>query len=118
MAAFVLVPVMLAIGAGRFVDLVLALVVCSCVIREDHVLSRTLSSRPLAHVGMVSYGMYLMHGLVYQCIRRAPILRTLHPVAQVPLAIAGTIAGASLSFRYFEKVFLQFKKHFVRVRIS
>ncbi|MDE2599777.1 MAG: acyltransferase [Rhodocyclaceae bacterium] len=91
------------------------LVAC-CVIREDHLLAGALSLRPLAYVGSISYGMYLLHmlskSLVVKLLGLAHLpLEGVHVFALTTLA---AIAAATLSFRYFESIFLGLKLRYAR----
>jgi peptidoglycan/LPS O-acetylase OafA/YrhL len=85
----------------------------SCVIREDHALARVLTLPPLARVGVVSYGMYLLHMLSYNAVKVAS-----HRVGveSKPLMFVGTLLGAyvaaEISFRFFERPFLNLKARF------
>ena len=56
--------------------LLMALLVAACVIREDHLLAPLLRLRPLAYMGTVSYGMYLMHMLACNLVKAASEKRT------------------------------------------
>jgi len=98
---------------------VMTLLVASCVIREDHWLAPFLGWRPVVHVGMISYGMYLMHGLVFDALRDLENVlgwtHVAHGGAEFVVAVAGTVALASLSYRYYESFFLGLKKRFFLV---
>ena len=86
------------------------------------VLSRVLSWRLLAFVGMISYSLYLLHGTVLVLARvyvlrlAKPLLKNLDGVAAW-LVFAGYLGGilvvagaiAYLSFRYIESPFLRYK---------
>ena len=50
------------------VHFLFAALVVSCVIRENHFLASVLRQRLIVHLGVISYGMYLMHGLVYDAL--------------------------------------------------
>jgi len=89
------------------------LLVVACAIREDNGLAWFFHWRPVAYIGLVSYGMYMLNTLVLDCLE--PILHRLgvrHPLLQFPLALAGTVAVAGLSYRYFESPFLGLKQRF------
>ena len=96
--------------------LLCAVLVACCVIREDHFLSGLLALRPLAYIGSISYGMYLLHMLSKSLVVK------LLGYAQVPaegahvfaLTLLVTIAAAALSFRYFESFFLRLKLRYSR----
>ncbi len=91
------------------VQLLFALLVASCVVREDHGLAPLLHLRPLARIGVVSYGIYLLHMFALQGTR--PLLAHL-PRFEGDLFLATAAASwalAELSFRYWEGPFLRRK---------
>ena len=94
----------------------MALLVASCVIREDHWLAPLLRWPPIVHIGMISYGMYLMHGLVFDGIRLMEKVLgwsyLQHSLVEFALSVAGVVTLASLSYRYYESFFLGMKKRF------
>jgi peptidoglycan/LPS O-acetylase OafA/YrhL len=81
----------------------------------------------LAYLGRISYGLYLVHSLIFFLTfeKAVPYLRRLLPGLALPTAIRDyfwtlvvlvlTITGASLSFHYFERPFLRLKKRFTFV---
>lgn len=85
----------------------------SLVVREDHVLQKALSWRPIVKIGIISYGMYLFHVwaiyIVEAVLRKASI-------DSATLVFVGSYALTALiaivSFRYFETPFLKLKKRF------
>lgn len=95
--------------------LMAAMVGC-CVAREDHWLAPVLRSKPFAHIGMISYGMYLFHGLCYNIVQRAgtaagaPAMR--HTMVEFVLSAAVTTAVATVSYRLYESRFLRLKSRF------
>jgi peptidoglycan/LPS O-acetylase OafA/YrhL len=92
-----------------------ALIVAACVIREDHWASGILASRPFVAVGRTSYGMYLIHGLVYHAVESIGVPAGLdrYGIPMFALAVALTFVGASLVYRYYESFFLGLKERFV-----
>lgn len=104
-------------GVPRFVPHVaMTALVVACVIRPDHALAPLLALRPLAYLGTVSYGLYLLHVLVKNGLAKlltklvgAPVWWLLFPGT---LLLATLVAG--LSFRYFESPLLRIKKRFER----
>jgi peptidoglycan/LPS O-acetylase OafA/YrhL len=69
-----------------------------------------LEWKPLAFVGMVSYGIYLLHMLVLDVAQRA--LSRWHvdlPGALFMACFIGTVALAALSYRFFERPLLRLK---------
>ncbi len=72
--------------------------------------------RPLRELGKRSYGAYLFHTLllgVGGAIARDP--RSLAGIAMKPLVLGATVLAAALSYRYFERPFLDLKRRFERV---
>jgi peptidoglycan/LPS O-acetylase OafA/YrhL len=83
----------------------------ACVVREDHGLAGLLRFRPLAFIGTISYGMYLLNSLSLHVVQAAlSRVGLLHPVLAFPLGLGLTVGVAYLSFRYFETPFLELKK--------
>lgn len=94
-----------------------AALVGACAIREDNGLAFALKLRPVAFIGVLSYGMYLLnsvaiHGVEFVLGR----LGLLNPLLVFPLAMAVAACGAFLSYRYFESHFLRLKSRFSRLR--
>jgi peptidoglycan/LPS O-acetylase OafA/YrhL len=85
----------------------------ACVIREDNTLAGILSLRPVAFLGVLSYGMYLLNSLsksaVYAVLDRVGLGQ---PLIAFPLALAVAAAAAYLARRYIELPFLELKKRF------
>ena len=92
-----------------------ALLVTSCVIREDNHLAPFLRLRLLTWIGSVSYGMYLMHMLGYNVVKRAFAAVDVHqPVLLFVTTSAVALGVATLSFRYYESIFLKIGKRYSR----
>lgn len=118
------VAAVLALGAalawGQAPSLLLGVLfaacVGACVIREQHLLQPLLAWRPLAYIGSVSYGMYMLHMLCKNAVVK--VLGLLGPVRDGGLVFGLTVLlallAASLSFRYFESWFLQRKRAYER----
>ena len=88
----------------------------TCVVREDNGLAGILGWRPLAGIGVVSYGMYLLNTLTIQAVRHsAAHLGLLNPAAVFPFSVAATALIAWLSYRWFESPFLALKTRFSRL---
>ncbi len=94
------------------VGLLMAVVVASCCVREDHVLAPVLAWRPLRWVGVVSYGVYLLHQLSSNVVEAALGLDE-GPLLFV-LTVPVVLAVAWLSFRVFESPILRYKRRFER----
>ena len=92
-----------------------AMFVGACVYREDHWLAPILRLRGLVHMGAVSYGIYLLHMLVKNALLKlAGIVHIeVSTYSVFALTVVGSIIVASLSYRYFESVFLQMKHRYV-----
>lgn len=97
-------------------DLWLVLFVASCVISNDHALAKCLTWRPMAYLGVISYGLYMLHMLSKNVAVRVLDLWHLPAsgVAVFLLTLFISVLAASLSFRYFEQPFLRLKQRFVR----
>jgi peptidoglycan/LPS O-acetylase OafA/YrhL len=92
----------------------LALLVAACCMREDHALARALRLAPVAYVGSISYGLYLLHMLsknVALKIADAGGL-ALGPGALFLATTAIAIVAAGASFRWYESRFLAMKVRF------
>jgi peptidoglycan/LPS O-acetylase OafA/YrhL len=76
----------------------------------------TFVTRPLVHLGRISYGLYVFHGLslaITEAVFHA-ILRSSHGL-QVPCALALTILCATMSYRFLESPFLRLKRRFTHI---
>ncbi|WP_224247569.1 acyltransferase family protein [Hyalangium gracile] len=87
--------------------LMTALVVSACL-RTDHLLMPVLTLAPVRYLGMISYGIYLMHMLAFNVVRRAVPGQGF--AVWFPLTMALTVVMAGLSYRYFESRFLRLKE--------
>jgi len=98
------------------------LLVGSCVGREDHFLRRPFDWAPIRWMGVISYGMYMLHMLAKNAFStlwgklgfslESPLLG-IHPAV---LEFLGTTAlvvmAATVSFKTFEAYFLRLKSRF------
>jgi peptidoglycan/LPS O-acetylase OafA/YrhL len=112
-----LLGVMACPSAGDVTPLVvMALLVGAAVIREDHWLRPLLTQRIVVKIGQVSYGMYLMHMLAYNVVKKA--LSALggagidHWALVFILTVVAAFGAAFLSYRYYESVFLRMKHRY------
>jgi peptidoglycan/LPS O-acetylase OafA/YrhL len=83
-------------------QLALAALVGSCVIQERHALRAMLTARPVVYVGLISYGLYLLHpaviGLVHVVLPQYRHQAWVVFALTLPLALA----LAALSHRFIE----------------
>lgn len=85
------------------------------VIQESNGLAFLLRWKPVAHIGMVSYGMYLLHMLGYHGAKRLLATAGLdQPWLWFPATVAVTTLVATLSYRYYESWFLRLKARYSR----
>ena len=95
----------------------LTALVGACVIREDNALAPILRWRPVAYIGVLSYGMYLFNTLAVRFVRIAlGHVGITYPLLTFPFVVGATVAVAFLSYRYFESPFLKLKSHFSHIR--
>ena len=85
------------------------LVVATCV-RSEQPLAPLMSHPWVRYVGTVSYGIYLLHMLLLNVVRRA--VPGQGKAVQFVLTLALSILVAGLSYRYFESWFLKLKDRF------
>ncbi len=82
--------------------------VVACAVREDHGLT-LLTWRPIRYVGEISYGIYLVHMLCVNAVRKVlPAPEGLLFLA----ALACSILVAGISHRWFERPVLRLKDRF------
>ena len=98
------------------IQILMTMLLCCCVLREEHMLSKPLSWRPVRRLGTLSYGMYLFHMMARQV--------AVFLLGSLPLRLDGslfivctllTIVLAEVSFRYYETPFLRLKVFFSRI---
>ena len=93
------------------IHLLMTYLLAALVCRETHPLRPYLSWKWLARVGMISYGIYLLHMPVrligFELVDRLRLESI--PGALFFLTLCGTLIAAELSFRYFETPFLRLK---------
>ncbi len=96
-----------------FLQCLMLLLIASCVVREDHVLSRFLEWKPVARIGALSYGIYLLHHIGLGIANKALELAGLSvPFGDLLLGFPLTWALCELSYRFYETPFLELKKRF------
>lgn len=102
------------------IQLWMAVLLASLVVRERHMLARPLSLSPLKRLGMISYGMYLYHMWCLHIVREGlsvagiegELRLWLFPV----LGLLVTVAVSEASFRLVESPLLRLKKRFATGR--
>lgn len=102
-------------GAPRLAFHVVAtLLLGGIVLHPGSRIVRALEWRPLAFIGTVSYGVYLLHVVVLDATQR--VLARLHidtgGGAAFVVCALGTVALAALSYRVFERPLLRLKERF------
>ncbi len=92
------------------IHLTMTLLLASCVVREDHALMPFLAWSPIARLGVISYGMYLLHK-VAQVATESLLARVEVGFAgdEFLICFVGSVVLSELSFRYFETPFLRLK---------
>ncbi len=93
--------------------LLLMALLASVVVREDHALAPFLKWPPIVRIGVLSYGMYLLHMFVVH-VTNLLGERGMPEFLMFPLAVLGTTLVAELSYRFYETPFLKLKKRFAR----
>ncbi|HYC76902.1 MAG TPA: acyltransferase [Planctomycetota bacterium] len=94
-------------------DVAAAGLVLACAARPDHVGARLLRWRPIAALGAISYGIYLLHLLVQGAIGRvAGGALDGRPAARFAATFAAAAVVAAASYVVFERPFLRLKRRF------
>jgi peptidoglycan/LPS O-acetylase OafA/YrhL len=104
-------------SSGGLIPLaVMTLLVGATVIREDHWLRPLLANRIVVKMGQVSYGMYLMHMLAYNVVKKALLAwgggGFDHWALEFGLTAMVAFGAAYLSYRYYESIFLRMKHRY------
>jgi len=95
------------------IQLTMAILLLSLILREKNILSPILNWRPIRRIGAISYGMYLFHiFLVSLALQLMKPLGLSSPVLVFILAFGGTVLVAECSFRFFEQPILKLKGRF------
>ncbi|MBN1207834.1 MAG: acyltransferase [Myxococcaceae bacterium] len=89
-------------------SLVMTALVVSCCLRTGHALMPVLTLSWVRYVGMISYGIYLLHMIALNLMRRVAPGQGF--ALYFPLTMALSVALAGLSYRYFESRFLRLKE--------
>ena len=101
--------VFLVIGAsGEIIGITMVALVVACCLPTRLPFGFVLQWRPLARIGTVSYGIYLLHMLAANALR--PLLGHDHGVDVFLLSLVLASVAAEFSFRYFESPLLAMKQ--------
>ncbi len=94
-------------------ELAFSLCVVSCVVREDHGMAWFTTWKPVAYLGTISYGIYLLHMLCANVAAKLLPFGGDDVMARALWKFAGTVVlvviVASVSFRTYEAFFQKFK---------
>ncbi len=91
----------------------MTLLVGACTLREDSALAPFLEVKPFVQVGQVSYGMYLLHMLAYNVVRKGLAMAGYSiPVGEFALTTLVTYGVAKISYVYYESIFLRLKDRY------
>jgi peptidoglycan/LPS O-acetylase OafA/YrhL len=94
-------------------QLAAAWMLAGVVLNPGHRMVKMLEWRPLAYIGVVSYGVYLLHKLVLDLVNRVRWGAELNqPEVTFALCMAGTVVVAAGSYHFFEKPLLRLKGRF------
>jgi peptidoglycan/LPS O-acetylase OafA/YrhL len=96
-------------------NLFMTLLVGAACIRSDNSLAWLLANPVARYIGMVSYGLYLLHTLA---IHAAKLIHPDRDWLFFPLALAISLAVASASYWMFELPFLRLKNRFRKAEQS
>lgn len=95
-----------------FQFMISVMVVCISKLPNNFVV-RALEWRPLVHIGVISYGIYLFHMIAMDIINRIAIYLPIDmPLLMFVGCLALSVALASVSFKYFERPILQQRYRF------
>ncbi len=95
------------------IQLAMAGLLASVVLREGHALGGLLRWRPIARLGVISYGMYLLHMFALHGARLVQgRLGFEDPWSRTLLCLGLTVLLAEASFRWFEAPILRLKSRF------
>jgi len=90
------------------IHVAMSLFLASCVVRPNHALRPLLQFAPIARVGVLSYGIYLLHmfarHIAHKLTGDGPLL--------FPATFAVVVVLAEISYRFYESKFLELKKRF------
>jgi peptidoglycan/LPS O-acetylase OafA/YrhL len=93
-------------------DLSLAGLVAASALGSPSALGRCLAWSPIAHIGRVSYCMYLIHVPLLGIAKGVVPWLAAHPVVLFPFVLAASVAVGTLSQRHFEAPFTRLRARF------
>ncbi|MBI1868743.1 MAG: acyltransferase [Methylocystis sp.] len=99
----------LSYGAYTAVAASSAVLIACVTFAAPRALVKILEFRPLQWIGMVSYGLYLWHPLVFLMVGRYV---THSALAKNALDLSLSLAVTAVSFYFWERPFLRLKRHF------
>jgi len=95
------------------IQICMALLLTSCVIRQDHYLNPVLTFQPVKRIGSISYGIYLLHIISIVIVTKALTrINISNELATFTFGALLSILLAEISFRFYEQPFLRLKKKF------
>ncbi|WP_425174608.1 acyltransferase family protein [Mycobacterium sp.] len=109
-AAVVLVLAIATNVAQPITVMLMVLVVVSVCLVERTPLAPVLQCRPMAFVGVISYGVYLLHMLSANIVR--PVLHEQFGIRVFVATLGTVVVVAYLSFRFFETPLLKLKRRY------
>lgn len=88
-------------------------IVVACVIRDDNGLAKVLQWRPIARVGVISYGIYLLHMLCFNVARRVGAFAGVDDRRLIwPVGVVLVYVVAEVSYNTFERYCQTMKSRF------
>ena len=97
------------------IHLLMTWVVATCVYREDHGARAIVSNRVLSRIGVVSYGIYLLHMIsIHGSQATLARLGVAQPLAHFTLTMLIAWGMAEISYATFERFFLRLKSRWAR----
>lgn len=109
-AALLLIAAIAVNTPPQLTQILMVVVVVATCLMERTPLHLILRWRPLVFVGVISYGVYLLHMLCANVDRM--IIHQQYGIALFVATLVTVVAAAWLSFRYFETPLLQLKRRF------
>ncbi|MBX3203526.1 MAG: acyltransferase [Labilithrix sp.] len=88
--------------------LAMAALVGACALRRDHLLAPLLENRVVRHVGVVSYGVYLLNVPIVSACRR--LVGEQSSLLLFAVSTVASVAVATVTWRYVERPFLALRE--------